>query len=60
MYQSFSPKDFDTFCWHFWDKMGIKVPDTFLSSSFEELYEVSPTFRRLADDQGIVISTLAV
>ncbi|MBI3305435.1 ABC transporter ATP-binding protein [Candidatus Parcubacteria bacterium] len=26
-----------------------------VASSFEELYEISPTFRRLADDQGIVI-----
>ena len=25
------------------------------ASSFEELYEISPTFRRLADDQGVVI-----
>lgn len=25
------------------------------ASSFEELYQVSPTFRRLADDQGVVI-----
>ena len=25
------------------------------ASSFEELYEISPTFRMLADDQGVVI-----
>jgi len=25
------------------------------AASFEELYEVSPTFRMLADDQGVVI-----
>ncbi len=28
-----------------------------VASSFEELYDRSPTFRRLADDQGIVIRT---
>ncbi|MDE1874731.1 MAG: ABC transporter ATP-binding protein [Patescibacteria group bacterium] len=26
-----------------------------IAGSFEDLYEVSPTFRRLADDQGVVI-----
>jgi ABC-type multidrug transport system fused ATPase/permease subunit len=26
-----------------------------IAASFEELYAISPTFRRLADDQGIVI-----
>jgi ABC-type multidrug transport system ATPase subunit len=25
------------------------------ASSFEELYDISPTFRTLADDQGVVI-----
>lgn len=28
-----------------------------VASSFEELYRLSPTFRQLADDQGVVIST---
>lgn len=27
-----------------------------VARSFEELYEISPTFRRLADDQGIVVA----
>ncbi len=26
-----------------------------MASSFEELYKISPTFRRLADDQGVVV-----
>jgi hypothetical protein len=26
-----------------------------IANSFEELYEISPTFRMLADDQGVVI-----
>jgi ABC-type multidrug transport system fused ATPase/permease subunit len=31
-----------------------------VASSFEELYEMSPTFRQLADDQGIVVNQYAV
>ncbi|MDB5194069.1 MAG: hypothetical protein JWN50_83 [Parcubacteria group bacterium] len=30
-----------------------------IASSFEELYELSPTFRQLADDQGVVCSIAA-
>jgi ABC-type multidrug transport system fused ATPase/permease subunit len=40
------------------DSEGLAAGESQLeacASSFEELYEVSPTFRTLADDQGVVI-----
>ena len=40
------------------DSEGLRPGDSQLEatgSSFEELYEISPTFRTLADDQGVVI-----
>jgi len=40
------------------DSEGLAAGESQLeatASSFEELYEISPTFRMLADDQGVVI-----
>jgi hypothetical protein len=40
------------------DSEGLAAGESQLeaaANSFEELYEISPTFRMLADDQGVVI-----